>query len=377
MHLSPFPSPPRGPPYPTPLGRAAASSGEEDRAEPLAHSASSASANALDACRQLANSRLPQTGSANRPISRMILTVGPNLGLRRNRPTAAQLLSTIIIKMHLLRAERKIAILFIRRVVLSCCCGKINTLRSSRRDKQHHDASLMKHLALLYIINISNVYRIDTLIDTLIVRRTSVIRWRCHQHFVGIKRRNDSCDWRVWLTSSVKFWLELIGELASVNSLPFIGFHAYGRIDKSLLRGQELAQLCKQRLCSLKRTKGSDRRTNRVFARALTLGPFLSLFTRYRVYRLLYTRNLSWTQKPCFSRRGSKRVQRWITIIDSAFPFRYPSLSFSSYEYATLQTSDKRWQPCEVKLLLLRWIAVCCDTEYIYIYTSCCRFSWN
>jgi len=341
---------------PTPLGRAAASSGEKDRAEPLAHSASLVSANALDACRQLANSRLPQTGSANRPISRMILMAGLNLGLWCNGPTAAQLLSAIIIKMHLLRAECKNARLFIRRVVLSCCCRKIDTLRSSRRD-EHHDFLLMKFLvdlALLYIINISNVYR-----NSYHRLSADVIG------IVSIKRKNDFCVYD-WLTLSVKFWLELIGELASVNSLPFIDFHAHGRIDKSLLRGQELAQLCKQRLCSLKRTKESDRWTNRVFARALTLGPFFSLFTRYRVYRLLYTCNLSWAQKPCFSRRGSKRVQKWITVINSAFPFRYRSLSFASYEYATLQTSDKWWHSYEVKLLFLRWIAVRCNTEYIY-----------
>lgn len=67
MHLSPFPSPPPGPP------RSLARSPLLARTvRPYSLTPRVWLRRILDACRQLANSRLLQTGSANRPISRRL-----------------------------------------------------------------------------------------------------------------------------------------------------------------------------------------------------------------------------------------------------------------------------------------------------------------
>lgn len=76
MHLSPSPSPPSGAPLPSThrLGHRLSRRGEDrSRTRSLVRfRRASAGLGRMhsDACRQLANSRLPQTGSANRPISR-------------------------------------------------------------------------------------------------------------------------------------------------------------------------------------------------------------------------------------------------------------------------------------------------------------------
>lgn len=66
MHLSPFPSPPSDPPLARPLLLARTVRG------PRSLTPRVRLRRILDACRQLANSRLLQTGSANRPISRRL-----------------------------------------------------------------------------------------------------------------------------------------------------------------------------------------------------------------------------------------------------------------------------------------------------------------
>lgn len=67
MHLSPFPSPPPLAPPLAPLARPLL---PRKTVRPRSLAPRVRLRRILDACRQLANSRLPQTGSANRPISR-------------------------------------------------------------------------------------------------------------------------------------------------------------------------------------------------------------------------------------------------------------------------------------------------------------------